>query len=179
MTLDRRQSLSMLAASGLAAAAASAGCRGDAAHRLIGLDLPSLALPVIGAAPLDLSRLGQRAVVRFWGLWCPACVKDEENWHEAVRRMAGIEGLAVYCVHVGEAPGHGRSLPEWAAARSRDVAVPVLDDRLRALAGAIKLPGTPSIVLLDAAGQIRDHSWALKHARGVRAFVARVRHFME
>ena len=58
------------------------------------------------------------------------------------------------------------------------MAIPVLHDRERALSDLIKLPGTPSILLLDAAGQIRDHSWALKHARGVRAFVARVRHFM-
>jgi thiol-disulfide isomerase/thioredoxin len=178
MTLDRRQSLSLLGAGGLAAATFSTGCRGDAAHRLIGLDLPSLALPVIGGTPLDLSRLNQRAVVRFWGLWCPACVQDEPHWQAAVRRLKQIEGLAIYTVHVGQPPSNGLSLPEWIAAQPRDVDLPLLDDGQRTLSMAIGLPGTPSIVMLDAAGQIREHAWALKHARGTRALVERVQHFM-
>lgn len=165
----------------MAGAGALSACRGDAAATLLGKDMPRMRSVTLDGAGIDLSQLGRPAIIRFWGLWCPPCVRDEPHWEEALRLMATHEDLddvAIWSVHVGEAPKAGPSLEEWAEARDKIAAVPVVDDRMNALFNAVGIPGTPSTLLVEASGRIADHSWAFKHARGARAFVAKARHVL-
>jgi thiol-disulfide isomerase/thioredoxin len=170
VTLHRRT----LIATAAAALPSLAACRGDASHRLIGAKLPDAALVRAGAAGrLNPARTGKPAIIRFWGLWCPVCRRDEALWQDAVRQLRGRDNLAMFTVHSGPAPGSGPSIADWAMAQAEDVALPVLDDSARSYTQALGVPGVPLVVLADRQGQVFDTNWAMGSARGMRSFVRR------
>ncbi len=167
--------------SGLSAFAL-AGCRKDPALALHGQRLASVPASLIDGTGINLATLGRPAVLRFWGLWCGPCRIDEPYWEEAVRALKPLQGsesrFDLLSVHIGLAPRDGPSLSVWAARRAPDVAVLIVDDRTQRLTQSVRVPGTPLVLLVDATGQIVDHSWAFKSSRGAARFVGKVREFV-
>ncbi len=158
------------------------GCRKDPALALHGQRLASMPASLIDGTGINLASLARPAVVRFWGLWCGPCRIDEPHWEEAVRALKPLQGseprFDLLSVHIGLAPRDGPSLSVWAARRAPDVAVPIVDDRTQRLTQSVGVPGTPLVLLVDATGQIVDHSWAFKSSRGAARFVGKVREFV-
>lgn len=156
-----------------------AGCREDPASALHGQHLASVPASLLDGTGINLASLGRPSVLRFWGLWCGPCRIDEPHWDEAVRALRPLQGqqprFDLMSVHTGLPPRDGPSLAEWAAQRPADVAIPIVDDRTQRLTQSIGVPGTPLTLLVDATGQIVDHAWAFKSARGAARFVGKVR----
>jgi thiol-disulfide isomerase/thioredoxin len=174
--MNRRHTLSLLAVTG--SGFALAGCRGDPADALIGKAMPALSVTALSGERFNLAELGRPALIRFWGLWCAPCLRDEPNWRSAVEHIRtdkDLKDMVIVSVHVGEAPKQGPSLARWAERQPRESAIPVVDDARREVFDAVGVPGTPCTLLVDAGGTIEGHSWTLRHARGARAFVGKVR----
>ena len=163
----------------LAAAGAAAGCRGDAAHVLMGMQVPRVRGTTSGGLGVDFSALGRAALIRFWGLWCGPCTRDEPYWQDVVRDLRGRADLTILTVHVGRPPADGPGLAEWAARQPPAVAVPVVDDASQAITTAFRIPGTPSTLLVDAGGRVVEHAWAFRSARGVRSFIRKVDYILD
>lgn len=147
-------------------------CRGDPSHVLFGQQMPDRDWPMADGTTRNLARLGAPAMIRFWGLWCPVCERDEQYWQDVVKVMRGRGNLQVMSVHSGPAPRSGPGVAEWAAAQDPSVAVPVLDDSNRTLSELIGLPGVPLTLLVDSRGQIIEAAWAFSSNRGVRSYIA-------
>lgn len=179
--MDRRRFALAASATvaGLAGAGGLAACRGDAAHILIGMQVPRVTGTTTTGDAVAFDRLGKAALVRFWGLWCGPCVADEPYWEQVATALKRRTDLRVLSVHAGLAPAGGPSLAEWAAAQPPAAAVPVVDDRTRAVTDAFRIPGTPSTVLINAQGRVIEHSWAFRSDRGVRSFVRKIDYIMD
>lgn len=156
-----------------------AACRGDAAHVMMGMQVPRVRGTTTDGLGVDFAGLGKAALVRFWGLWCGPCMRDEPFWHETVQALRGRADLTVLSVHVGEAPDNGPTLAEWAARQAPEVRVPVVDDATTAILRAFQVPGTPTHILIDASGRIVEHSWAFKSSRAVRSFTRKVDYILD
>jgi cytochrome c biogenesis protein CcmG, thiol:disulfide interchange protein DsbE len=178
--LDRRNLLATLGALGtLPVAVALTGCRGDAAHVLMGMQVPRVRGVTTDGMGVDFAALGRPALVRFWGLWCGPCVQDEPFWREVVAGLRSRADLTILSVHTGEPPRNGPSLAEWVAAEPATSRIPVVDDRTGTITRAFAIPGTPSTLLIGADGRIIEHSWAFKSARGVRAFLRKAEYILD
>jgi thiol-disulfide isomerase/thioredoxin len=180
--INRRHFAASLAAAPLLATGLATGlgaCRGDAAHVMMGMQVPRVRGTTTDGLGVDFAGLGKAALVRFWGLWCGPCTQDEPWWGETVRALRGRADLTILSVHVGEPPDSGPSLAEWVADQKPDVRVPVVDDATMAIMQAFKVPGTPTHILINAAGRIEEHAWAFKSARGVRSFTAKVNYILD
>jgi hypothetical protein len=169
--MQTRRSLTALLAVAPSVAALGA-CRGDPSHVLFGKQMPDRAWPMADGTTRNLAKLGAPAMIRFWGLWCPVCERDEANWQDVVRAMRGRGNLQVMSAHSGPAPSSGPGVAEWAAMQQPDVAVPVLDDSNRTLSEMIGLPGVPLTILVNSQGRIFETAWAFGSPRGVRSYIS-------
>jgi thiol-disulfide isomerase/thioredoxin len=145
----------------------------------MGKMLPDRALQVVGGSTINLAKLESLALIRFWGLWCPVCERDEDNWREVVRAMRGRGDLQVMTVHSGPVPSTGPDLETWAANQADDVRVPVIDDRQRLFTEEVGVPGVPLVLLVNRQSKIFDTAWTFKSARGVRSFLARATYLFD
>jgi thiol-disulfide isomerase/thioredoxin len=175
--MNRRTLLSGLAA--LPATSALSGCRGDAAHVLMGMQVPAVRGITTDGLQVDFAGLGKAALVRFWGLWCGPCTRDEPYWQNVIRALHQRADLSIFSVHVANPPGNGPTLAEWAASQPAAVKVPVVDDSSEAITRAFGIPGTPSTLLIDSAGRVVEHAWAFKSGRGVRSFVQKTAYILD
>lgn len=169
--LTRRSLATCLAATPVLGAVGA--CGGDPSSKLIGKTMPDSQLLLSGGATINLAKLGAPALIRFWGLWCPVCKRDEEHWLNVVRAMRGRGDLQVMTVHSGPVPANGPDLDSWEASQADDVRIPVVDDSQRVFSEQIGLPGVPLVLLVNRKAEIFDTAWAFKSARGVRSFLAR------
>jgi thiol-disulfide isomerase/thioredoxin len=168
--ITRRHLTAALAATPLATTLGA--CRGDPSFKLFGKAMPDRDWPMADGTTLNLAKLGKPAMVRFWGLWCPVCERDETYWQDVVRAMRSRDGLLVMSAHSGPAPSSGPTVSAWAAAQKADVKVPVLDDSDRTLSDLIDLPGVPLTILINSEGKIFETAWAFASERGVRNYIS-------
>jgi thiol-disulfide isomerase/thioredoxin len=176
--MDRRSFNSLALASALSGSFGLSGCQGDAAASLSGKALPAIKGSYSDGAGFELSAIALPAIIRVWGLWCPPCLVDEPHWQAVVRALRtgpdAVQGLNILAIHVGRPPSNGPSLEEWVRAQAPDIAVPQVDDVTNAIMTQIGIPGTPSTLIVDGNGIIKEHAWQFKNARGVANFVRKV-----
>jgi thiol-disulfide isomerase/thioredoxin len=175
--MNRRALLSGLVA--VPAVSVLAGCRGDAAHVLMGMQAPAVRGITTDGLQVDFAALGKATLVRFWGLWCGPCTRDEAQWQDVIRALHDRADLSILSVHVANPPANGPTLAEWAARQPAVVKVPVVDDSSEAITRAFGIPGTPSTLLIDATGRVVEHAWAFKSGRGVRSFVQKASYILD
>lgn len=172
--MNRRYfSTAVLAAAGLA------GCEGDSARSVIGMQLPVVKGLFTDGSEFDLSLAPQPAIIRFWGMWCGPCMVDMPNWLSVVRQLrlgeSALPDINILTIHVGLAPENGPSLQQWVSEQPADVATPVVDDATKAIMKAVHITGTPSTLYIDTHGRISEHAWQFKNERGVDSFLRKVR----
>lgn len=119
------------------------------------------------ASPLTLPGLrGQVVVLHFFQMLCPGCVKYSVPQAEHVHRLQISDDLTVVGVHsvfehhdamttvVLEAFLH-----EYQISHPIAVDVTVTGDPIPATMRQYRLKGTPSLILIDKKGRIRDHEF--------------------
>lgn len=151
------------------------GCAQDPGSRLIGKHLSDLKVKTLDGREINISQLNKPAVFHFFGLWCGTCLKDRDNWNEAARQLAKINDIEFLTFHVGEAPKKYGSIEEWYSKTDKDLQTAFIYDEKREVFNALKIPGTPSTLLIDSGGRIIEHCWDLKSMRGVNAFIRKTK----
>ena len=111
---------------------------------------PSLALPMLDGAQLDLRDLqGKVVLVNFWATWCPPCVEEIPSL-QRLYRATRAQGLEILAVDVGETP---QQMHDFLADKPIDF--PVLMD---VDGSALKTWGVhafPTTLVLDRTHRIR------------------------
>jgi peroxiredoxin len=117
-----------------------------------------LALTAATGEPVKLEALtaGRDATVLvFWSAGCP-CVRRYQGRVDALLEAWPAERVRV----VGVSSNAGEPLAEsLAAARERGVRLPLYRDEGGAVAEALGAASTPTVVVLDARGQVRFRGW--------------------
>lgn len=116
-----------------------------------GSRLPDLTLPCLTEGPpVNLSRLsGRPTVVNLWATWCPPCRQE----------MPILQAASVtYADRVQFLGVNTRDRADWAAdyLGQLDVTYPEVVDFEGQLLTALRSPGLPVTVVLDAEGRIAD-----------------------
>lgn len=138
--------------SGMAAGvAASPACPGQVPVSAVTAGLPSITLGCLGhSGSVALNRLGGRPVlVNLWASWCGPCRKEMPRIAAAVATAGGSTGPVVLGVDTNDAPAQASAF----LAREH-VGWPVVVDPSARLATALRLPGLPVTLGLDAAGRV-------------------------
>lgn len=154
---------------------AMVSCAQDPGAKLIGKLVPDLKVKTLDGREINIAHINRPAVFHFFGLWCPTCLKDRENWNEAARQLAKINDIEFLTFHVGEAPKKYGSIEEWYSKTDKELQTPLVYDDKKTVFTSLKIPGTPSTILLDSGGRIIEHCWDLKTPRGVNAFIRKTK----
>ena len=160
-----RRRRTFLAGAGAAALAGCLGGRGDDAIRLDSLD--------VGGSPggtVPVRQPGTVSLVDFFATWCAPCKPQMANLG-AVREQFGPGQLRVTSVTSEEDRGAIRSFWE-----TYDGAWPVLLDPELEATRAYEVKGIPTLVLLDADGEVL---WRHRGLAGEETLRERVREAVE
>lgn len=131
--------------------AASTACPGQVPVTAVSAGLPSITLGCLGRpGSVALNRLGGRPVlVNLWASWCGPCRQEMPRIAAAVAAAGGSTGPVVLGVDTNDEPAHAGAF----LARNH-VAWPVVVDASGQLAMALRLPGLPVTLGLNAAGRV-------------------------
>ncbi len=172
-SIDRRSFTTAIIGGGLLAS-----CAQDPGAKLIGKQVPDLKVTSLDNHEYRLSQLEKPAVFHFFGLWCPTCLKDRENWNDTARQLAKINDIEFLTFHVGEAPEKYGTIQDWYSKIDKDLQSPLIYDDKKQVFDAMKIPGTPSTLLIDSGGRIIEHCWDLKSKRGVKSFLRKTKEML-
>lgn len=159
----------------LCATAGLASCAQDPGAKLIGKQVPDLKVKAIDGKEYQIGQLKRPAVFHFFGLWCPTCLKDRENWQAAAKQIAKMPEIEFLTFHVGKVPDMYGSINDWYEKIDNDLKTPMIYDESKTVFDAMKIPGTPSTLLIDSGGRIIEHCWDLKSKRGVHTFIVKTK----
>lgn len=93
---------------------------------------------------------GRGVVLNLWATWCPPCKAEMPALDHLAQMVAG-EHIAVLPVSINSG---GRKAVAAFYQANRITHLPILLDPAGTLAAALKIPGIPTSVLLDAAGRM-------------------------
>lgn len=150
-------------------------CSRDPAAKLIGQNVPQIEVQAINGEKFMLAQLNKPAVFHFFGLWCPTCMKDRSLWELALKELNKVKEIDVLTFHVGPIPAQYASLEKWQSGLDKDVITPLIYDEKKIVFNTMKIPGTPSTLLIDSGGRIIEHQWNFKSKRAVRAFLIKIK----
>ncbi len=150
-------------------------CQGDPGEKLIGLQVPEIIAHSIDGQKFHLAHLNKPAIFHFFGLWCPVCMKDRHLLELALKELNKYKEISILTFHVGKVPSQYVSLEKWQSNLENDVKTPLINDENQDFFNAMKIPGTPTTLLIDSGGRIIEHQWNFKSKRAVRAFVLKTK----
>jgi len=109
-----------------------------------------VALPDLAGERVDLqNQRGHLVMLYFWATWCPYCTREMPSTMETIHRELRDQGLTILAINLGES----RALvAPWI--EQRHITFPVLLDENGAVAGAYRVRGTPTVVLVDRQGRL-------------------------
>lgn len=132
----------------------------------IGQAAPSTRLPMLDGGTLSLEAFAGRTVIlHVWGLWCADSLNDIDDVARLHRRLARSRDLAIASIHVREGYGQWGSLASFFA--QKRYRFPVALDPDSSAYRAWGLRWTPSYVIIDRAGVIRDYASGLRGDGGI------------
>jgi AhpC/TSA family len=143
-------------------------------HALIGQAAPSTSLPLLGGGRMTLPPAnGGTTIVNFFGVWCSDSLADVDDVNRVHRQLARSRDLAIVSIHVRGLYGAYADLAAFFAAKRYQF--PVALDPDSVAYRAWQLRWTPSYVIVDRAGVIRDYVTGLRGEGGigVRGLLAR------
>lgn len=150
-------------------------CSQDPGAKLIGTQTPEIDVATIDGQKFHLAHLNRPAIFHFFGLWCPVCMKDRHLWELALKELNKINEITIITFHVGNVPSQYMSLEKWQSEIDKEVRTPLINDDKQSIYDLMKIPGTPSTLLIDSGGRIIEHQWNFKSKRAVRAFVIKTK----
>ena len=109
-----------------------------------------VALADLAGERVDLqNQRGHLVMLYFWATWCPYCTREMPSTMETIHRELRDQGLTILAINLGES----RALvAPWI--EQRHITFPVLLDESGAVAGAYRVRGTPTVVLVDRQGRL-------------------------
>jgi peroxiredoxin len=109
-----------------------------------------VALPDLGGEPITLQgQRGRLVMLYFWATWCPYCTREMPSTIETIHREFRDKGLTVLAINLGESRA---AVASWVM--QHGLTFPVLLDESGAVAGAYRIRGTPTVILVDRQGQL-------------------------
>ncbi len=134
----------------------------------LGVTMPSLTLPALDGAAVDLAALGRPTIVNVWATWCPPCRREMPLLIAAARETPDVRVLLVNQRETTEtirAFLEAQGLPEDG----------VLLDRTGAVGSQLDVAGLPTTVAFDAEGRLVDVHVGEISAAALRGLIDRVR----
>ena len=92
---------------------------------------------------------GRFIMLYFWATWCPFCTREMPSTIETIHREFRDQGLVVLAINLGEPRA---VVAPWV--EQRHLTFPILLDEGGAVAGAYRVRGTPTVVLVDRQGRL-------------------------
>jgi cytochrome c biogenesis protein CcmG/thiol:disulfide interchange protein DsbE len=131
---------------------------------------PQFSAPTLGGrSTMSLRSLAGRPVVLdFWASWCPPCVAELPVLQSAWR--SAPPGTVIMGLDVNDTDDAARE-----AVAAAKVTYPNVVDGGGRIAGAYRVTGTPTIVVIDAEGSVVDHSLGPVGLPRLRAMMAEAR----
>ncbi len=109
-----------------------------------------VALPDLAGERVDLqNQRGHLVMLYFWATWCPFCTREMPSTMETIHRELRDQGLTILAINLGESRA---VVAPWI--EQRHITFPVLLDESGAVAGAYRVRGTPTVVLVDRQGRL-------------------------
>ena len=99
---------------------------------------------------------GRFIMLYFWATWCPFCTREMPSTIETIHREFRDQGLVVLAINLGEPRA---VVAPWV--EQRHLTFPILLDEGGAVAGAYRVRGTPTVVLVDRQGRLWAARWDL------------------
>jgi peroxiredoxin len=113
-------------------------------------DPSPVALPDLAGERVDLqNQRGHLVMLYFWATWCPYCTREMPSTMETIHRELRDQGLTILAINLGESRA---VVAPWI--EQRHITFPVLLDESGAVAGAYRVRGTPTVVLVDRQGRL-------------------------
>jgi len=107
-------------------------------------------LPDLGGERVALQgHRGRLVMLYFWATWCPYCTREMPSTIETIHRELHDQGLTILAINLGESRG---VVAPWV--EQRHLTFPILLDESGAVAGAYRVRGTPTVVLVDRQGRL-------------------------
>jgi peroxiredoxin len=85
----------------------------------------------------------------FWATWCPYCTREMPSTIETIHRELRDQGLTILAINLGESRA---VVAPWV--EQHHLTFPILLDQSGAVAGAYRVRGTPTVVLVDRQGRL-------------------------
>jgi peroxiredoxin len=107
-------------------------------------------LPDLGGEGVALqNQRGHLVMLYFWATWCPYCTREMPSTLETIHRELRDQGLTILAINLGESRA---VVAPWVEQHHRTF--PMLLDESGAVAGAYRVRGTPTVVLVDRQGRL-------------------------
>jgi peroxiredoxin len=107
-------------------------------------------LPDLGGERVALqSHRGRLVMLYFWATWCPYCTREMPSTIETIHRELRDQGLTILAINLGEPRA---VVSPWV--EQHHLTFPILLDESGAVAGAYRVRGTPTVVLVDRQGRL-------------------------
>ena len=107
-------------------------------------------LPDLGGERVALQgHRGRLVMLYFWATWCPYCTREMPSTIETIHRELHDQGLTILAINLGESRA---VVAPWV--EQRHLTFPILLDESGAVAGAYRVRGTPTVVLVDRQGRL-------------------------
>jgi peroxiredoxin len=107
-------------------------------------------LPDLGGERVALQgHRGRLVMLYFWATWCPYCTREMPSTIETIHRELRDQGLTILAINLGESRA---VVAPWV--EQRHLTFPILLDEGGAVAGAYRVRGTPTVVLVDRQGRL-------------------------
>jgi len=109
-----------------------------------------VALADLAGERVDLqNQRGHLVMLYFWATWCPYCTREMPSTMETIHRELRDQGLTILAINLGESRA---VVAPWI--EQRHITFPVLLDESGGVAGAYRVRGTPTVVLVDRQGRL-------------------------
>lgn len=134
-----------------------------------GLQLPPVTLKRLDGTTTSLAALrGKPAIVTIWATWCTACLHEMPGLH-AMAREWGPKGLRVVPLSIDQGDDAAEKVTHYLT-RRKLTGFDVLLDEGQLISSIIGLQATPTTLILDKHGRVKDWvvglaNWTTPQAR--------------
>jgi thiol-disulfide isomerase/thioredoxin len=126
---------------------------------------PAWQLNDLGGKPVKLADFAGKVVVMdFWGTWCPPCREELPKFQELYVKYKDNPGVAFLSMNwerPGEPAARIKLVTDFMAANN--YTFPVVLDHDRVAIEAYKIPGFPTVFMIDGTGTIRYRNVGYDH----------------
>ena len=124
----------------------------------VGEPLPEFAVQTFDGKNLSRATLaGKPLMLVFWNTWCPDCMRELPRINRLAEKF-GPRGLVVLAVNTGLNDSEGKARAYW---KKSGYVFPTGYDSTFEIGKALRVPGVPTVFLVDSAGVVRYKQTAI------------------